>query len=212
MASYGVFLNLTGRRCLVVGGGPVAERKITGLLDCAGEVTVVSPAVTDVIAALAESGRLKWEKRAYRTGDAASFFLVMAATDSRELNAEVYAEAERAGRLCNVVNDQSLGNFTVPAVVRRGRLQVAVSTGGASPAVAKRIRRELEEHFGGEYAAFLDQMAEIRHDLLGTVRDEKRRTKILQRLAESELLTLLREGREEEARRLVADCIGGQET
>src|SRR6478752_5337676 len=102
MNSYGVFLNLTGRRCLVVGGGPVAERKITGLLDCGADVTVVSPTVTDVIAAHAETGTLKWEARAYREGDAARSFLVIAATDSKELNRRVYEEAEASGRLCNV--------------------------------------------------------------------------------------------------------------
>jgi precorrin-2 dehydrogenase/sirohydrochlorin ferrochelatase len=209
---YGIFLNLAGRRCLVVGGGPVAERKITGLLACQAEVTVVSPTVTDVIAAHANSGTISWEARAYREGDAARSFLVIAATHSQEVNARVYADAEAEGRLCNVVNDQTLGNFTVPAMVRRGRLQVAVSTGGASPAVAKRIRRELEEHFGEEYAAYLDQMAEIRQLLLGTVRDEWRRTKILQRMAELDLLPLLREGREAEARQLLEDCIGGYRT
>lgn len=209
---YGIFVDLAGRRCLVVGGGPVAERKITGLLECQAAVTVVAPTVTEGLAELAKSGTISWEARAYQTGDAARSFLTIAATDSQEVNEAIFAEAEAAGRLCNVVNNQRVGNFTVPAVVRRGRLQVAVSTGGASPAVAKRIRRELEAHFGVEYASYLDEMAEIRQLLLGTVKEEKRRTKILQTLAESDLLTLLREGREEEAQRLVADCIGGQRT
>ncbi|PWK15825.1 precorrin-2 dehydrogenase/sirohydrochlorin ferrochelatase family protein [Tumebacillus permanentifrigoris] len=209
---YGVFLNLAGRRCLVVGGGPVAARKITGLLACHAEVTVVAPTVTDVIAAHVKSGSIRWEARAYQDGDAARAFLVIAATDSIEINRRVYADAEAAGRLCNVVNDQTLGNCTVPAVVRRGRLQVAVSTGGAAPAVAKRIRRELEVHFGEEYVSYLDRMAEIRQLLLGTVSEEQRRTKILQAIAESDLLDLLRTGREEEAEQLVQDCIGGYMT
>lgn len=208
---YGAFLQMAERPCLVVGGGPVAERKLAGLLECGAQVTVVAPDVTDEIRKQAENGKIHWEARAYRTGDAASYFLTIAATSSQEVNALVYRDGDAAGRLVNVVNDQELGHFVVPAMVRRGRLSIAVSTSGASPAVARRIKRELECQFGEEYAIYLDKLADVRRTLLQTVEDEKRRTEIFQRIAASDLLRLLRDGETQQAEQLIADFMGGQQ-
>lgn len=206
---YGAFLQLAKRCCLVVGGGPVAERKLAGLLECGAQVTVIAPEVTEAIRKQAESGAIAWEARAYRAEDAASYFLIIAATSSQKVNAQVYADGERAGRLVNVVNDQELGHFVVPAMVRRGRLSIAVSTSGASPAVARKIKRELEEQFGEEYAIYLDQLADVRRTLLQTVEDEKRRTEIFQRIAASDLLRLLRNKEYKLAEQLIDNFMGG---
>jgi precorrin-2 dehydrogenase/sirohydrochlorin ferrochelatase len=205
---YGMFVNLAGRPCLVVGGGSVAERKITGLLECGAAVTVIAPTATPGVETMAQRGTIKWEARKYRSGDAERFFLVMAATDSVDVNRQVFAEAEAAGRLVNVANDQDAGNFAVPAMLRRGRLQVAVSTSGASPAAARRIRDELAERLGVEYADFLDRLANVRQVLQETVTDGRRRAEILNALVRSELLQFLREGRHEEADELVANFVG----
>lgn len=207
---YGAFIQIKERRCVVVGGGPVAERKITGLLDCQGVVTVIAPSVTEVIAGWAGRGTIEWLQREYRPGDAAGAFLTIAATDSKDVNARVAAEAEQSGRLVNVVNDPERGNVTLPAVVRRGRLQIAVSTSGASPLIAKRIRQELERHFGEEYEEYLDLLAEARRQLLLREQEEEQRTAIFRKLADSDLLALLRQGQRAEAERLIADITGGR--
>jgi precorrin-2 dehydrogenase / sirohydrochlorin ferrochelatase len=206
---YGAFIQLKGRPCVVVGGGPVAERKITGLLECGAHVTVIAPDVTNLIRETAESGTITWERRAYRSGDAAAAFLVIAATGSKDVNRHVEREAETNGRLVNVVNDQDAGNLIVPAMVRRGRLNIAVSTSGASPLIAKRLRQELEMAFGDEYAAYLDLLAAVRQRLLLEVCDEPRRTAIFREIADAPLLSLLRAGRQEAAERVIADIIGG---
>ncbi|MGZ4123763.1 MAG: precorrin-2 dehydrogenase/sirohydrochlorin ferrochelatase family protein, partial [Tumebacillaceae bacterium] len=136
-------------------------------------------------------------------------FLIIAATSLQEVNRQVHADAEVHGRLVNVVNDQEAGNLIVPAMIRRGRLTIGVSTSGAAPAVAKRIRQELEQAFGEEYAVYLDKLADVRAQLLRKVEDAGKRTEVLQRLAGSNLLELLRAGRMDEAEQLLADTIGG---
>jgi precorrin-2 dehydrogenase/sirohydrochlorin ferrochelatase len=209
-ALYGAFLDLSGRRCLVVGGGRVAERKVAGLLECGALVDVMSPTLTDGIAKHVKNGTIRWLEKSYQLGDAATYFLIIAATSLQEVNRQVHADAEAHGRLVNVVNDQEAGNFIVPAMIRRGKLTIGVSTSGAAPAVAKRIRQELEQAFGEEYAEYLDKMADVRGQLLRMVEDAGKRTEILQRLAGSNLLELLRAGNREEAEQLLADTIGGQ--
>ena len=187
----------------------MAERKITGLLECGARVTVIAPNVTNLIRETAESGTITWERRGYLRGDAASAFLVIAATGSQDVNRQVEREAEANGRLVNVVNDQDAGNLIVPAMVRRGRLNIAVSTSGASPLIAKRLRQELETAFGDEYAAYLDLLAAVRQRLLLEESDERRRTAIFREIADAPLLSLLRAGKQEEAERMIADIIGG---
>lgn len=205
---YGAFLRLAGRHCVVVGGGPVAERKCTGLLSAGAVVTVIAPTATETVVKMAEVGTLRWKPRPYQEDDLQDAFLVIAATDSREVNRRIHDDGERAGKLVNVVNDQTLGNFIVPAMIHRGRLSIGVSTSGASPLVAKRIRQQLEAVFGEEYAVYLDWLADVRKQLLLNYGEEQR-TELLKRIADSQLLTLLREGREEEAKGLIAAIIGG---
>lgn len=188
----------------------MAERKITGLLDCRAEVTVIAPSLTPSLLKLAERGTLQWEARPYQAGDAAPFFLIIAATSSRDVNRAVWEEGEAHGRLVNVVNDRSIGNFTVPALLRRGPLTVGISTAGAAPVAAKKLRDELEAFFGSEIEHFLQLMADARTRILAEVPDGAERSDLLRRLANSELLQLLRAGRTAEAQELLERILGGR--
>lgn len=159
---YPAFLNLKGLPCLVVGGGKVAERKAKSLLSCAAVVKVVSPRLTPALQELAAGGQIEYLPREFRPSDLEGVFLVIAATDSKEVNREVAREARSRNLLVNVVNDPQSGNFYVPAAVRRGPLQIAVSTSGRSPLLARRIRERLEGEFGPAYGCLAEFLGEIR--------------------------------------------------
>lgn len=165
MSLYPVFLKLNGRKVLVIGGGSVAEQKIEGVLHAAADVTVVSPRVTDRIRRWAEEGRLQQVAAEYRAGMVLGYFLVIAATDSEPVNRAVSEEAREAGALANAVDDPDYCNFFAPAVVKRGDFQIAISTGGASPALAQHVRRQLEEQYGVEYGPWTAWLGRAR-DLL----------------------------------------------
>ena len=155
-----MFLKLAGRRCVVVGAGPVGESKIAGLLDAAATVRVVAPEATPQVQSWATAGQIEWLARPCEPADLDEMFLVVAATSSPELHEQIFAEARRRGVLCNVVDVPELCDFYYPAVAQRGALQIAVSTAGQSPALAQRLRKELEELFGPEYEAWLRQLGE----------------------------------------------------
>jgi siroheme synthase-like protein len=162
---YPVFLDLTDRPCLVIGGGPVAEGKVTGLLAAGARVTVVSPIVTERLAAWAAEGRISHVARPYRSDDLAGQQLAFTATDDRKVTAAVSADGRGRGVWVNAADDPAHCDFILPAVVRRGRLAVAVSTGGASPAATRAIREELESYLTEEHAALVELAAEARADL-----------------------------------------------
>jgi siroheme synthase-like protein len=155
---YMACLDLEGRRCLVVGGGRIAHEKIVGLLDCGARVTVVAPEITDEVRAL----NVQLREREYDSADLDGPFLVVAATDDTELNRRVHAEAEARSRLCNVVDVPDLCNFILPAVHRIDPIAVAVSTGGASPALAKRIRDDVAALITDEYADLARELRALR--------------------------------------------------
>jgi len=156
--AHAVFLKLAGRPVVVIGGGPVAERKVRALLESQASVTVVSPDVTPGIRDLAGARGVRWEPRPYRPGDLDGARLVYAATDEPAVNAAVRVDANRAGIWVNVADEPEACDFFAPAVVRRGDLTIAVSTNGASPALARRIREQLEAEFGPEYAEALREL------------------------------------------------------
>ena len=156
---YPIFLDLSGRRCVVVGGGEVSGRKARKLLQARAEVVVISPEVTPELESVATEVR----RRPYEEGDLEGAYLVFAATDSRDVNAAVAGEAKGRGIPVNVADRPSEGDFALPSVLRRGRLQVAVSTGGASPTLAREIRDELEELFGPEWAGVVEELHSARH-------------------------------------------------
>ena len=201
-AQYPVNLVLTGRPCLVVGGGRVALRKVEGLLACGAAVTVVAPDVVDDLAALA----VAVERRAYQPGEAAGGYrLVIAATDDREVNQAVFDDADGAGVWVNSADDPDRCSFTLPAVVRRGPLLVTVATGGRSPALAAWIRSRLDQEFGPEYEALIALLADER----ATLRGEGRSTEGLawQTALDSDMLSLIRGGRISEARERLKTCL-----
>lgn len=161
---YPLFLNLRGRNCVVVGGNETAETKIRSLLGTGAQIKVIAPGVTDAIAAWAGTGRVQWQNRHYETGDLRDAFLVFTATGS-STNAEVYAEAEARKTLCNAVDDIDHCNCYAASVVRRGPLQLAISTAGNSPALAQRLRLELEQQFGPDYTSWVKELGERRRRL-----------------------------------------------
>jgi precorrin-2 dehydrogenase/sirohydrochlorin ferrochelatase len=150
---YIACLKLTGRRCLVVGGGDIGLEKVEGLLACGADVTLIAPVAHPELEELASEGSIRWERRAYTgTDDLEGAFVVIAATDDSEVNIGVFDDAEQRTMLVNVVDVPPLCNFILPAIVRSGPLAIAISTAGASPALAKRMKREVSELFGEEYA------------------------------------------------------------
>jgi precorrin-2 dehydrogenase/sirohydrochlorin ferrochelatase len=163
---YPVFLNLKNKLCVVIGGGKVAERKVISLLKAGAKVKIISPEVTETLKKLIQTHNLQWEKRPYQEEDLKEAFLVIAATNSPEVQVRVFQEAEEKGIPCNVVDKPELCSFIVPSVVQRGDLLIAISTGGASPAVARRIREKLESLFGEEYTIYLRLMRKIREKVL----------------------------------------------
>jgi len=185
MALYPVFLKLEGRKVLVVGGGAVAEQKLEGVLRSAKDVTVIAPSVTGRIRCWAEEGRLKNIAQEFVPGMAQGYFLVIAATDSDVLNHAVYAEAKAAGALCNAVDDTPYCDFYAPALVNRGEFQIAISTGGNSPALAQHLRKELEAEYGPEYEAWTAWLGRMRSALRTLLPRSQRRTDLLQLLAVS---------------------------
>jgi precorrin-2 dehydrogenase/sirohydrochlorin ferrochelatase len=159
---FPAFLDLRGRRCLVVGGGAIAARKVLGLLDCGARVAIVSPAVVPAIARLAATGRVEHRARAFRRVDARGCRLVIAATGVPAVDDAVVETARGHGGLVNAVDRPALCDFIYGSVLRRGQLQIAVSTGGRAPALAREIRRRLEAVVGPEYAALVERVGRAR--------------------------------------------------
>jgi uroporphyrin-III C-methyltransferase/precorrin-2 dehydrogenase/sirohydrochlorin ferrochelatase len=180
---FPIFLKLAGRLCLVVGGGAVAEAKMQGLLRCGAKIRVVAPEATPGIREAASSGQFAWEQRPFLPSDLAEVFLVVAATNSRELHEEIFRRCQQAGILCNAVDEPDRCDFYYPAVVRRGSLQLAISTAGSSPFLAQRLRRELEERFGPEYGPWLEEIGRQRRELFQAAISPESRRAILRELS-----------------------------
>ncbi len=195
MAFFPVNLNITGKLCLVVGGGSVALRKIRALLGCGARVKVISPWVLTDIAQLAEDGQLSLHLREYNRGDMVDSFLVFAATDSSEVQRQIGREAGERKILLNSVDDPARCDFQVPAKIRRGDLLLTISTGGASPALSKRIREELESQFGEEYCAVIDLFGRIREVVVCDSASSVENKKLFQELLLSDIVEAARKGR-----------------
>jgi precorrin-2 dehydrogenase/sirohydrochlorin ferrochelatase len=183
---FPLFVKLTGRPCLVVGAGSIGEAKIAGLLEAEGKVRVVVPKATEQVQAWAEAKKIEWLAREWAPSDLQGMFLVVAATSSPELHKRIFEEAQQRGVLCNIVDVPDLCDFYYPAVVQRGALQIAISTAGQSPALAQRLRKELEDEFGREYEAWLDHLGEEREKLFGANLDPEERKRLLHDLASAE--------------------------
>lgn len=207
MKRYPAFLDLRGRPCVVIGGGPVAERKARSLLAAGAAVAVVSPSLTPSLAGLAGSGAITHRKKEFEERDLEGAAVVIAAADSPAVNTAAARYCRARNILVNVAAPPGEGNFIVPSVVERGDLTIAVSTGGASPALSRRIRQELEQRYGPEYGTVLEKLAALRARLLEEVPDEAVRREIFQAIADSDALGLLRENKARDADHRIEEII-----
>jgi precorrin-2 dehydrogenase/sirohydrochlorin ferrochelatase len=208
MRYYPLFLKVEGRPVLVVGGGEVGARKVGTLLHCGARVGVVSSELSPWLEERVREGTVALVGSHYQEGQLQGRFLVIAATDDAELNGRIARDAERRSLLCNVVDVPREGNFIVPALVRRGALTLAISTDGQSPALARRIREELEERYGEEYGELLRLLGAVRGRLLSTSTDSQANKGRFERLVRSPLLELVRRRDREAVERMLREVLG----
>jgi precorrin-2 dehydrogenase / sirohydrochlorin ferrochelatase len=187
MSLFPIFLKLTARPCIVIGAGNLAESKIESLRAANASVTVIAPQASARIVAMAESGEILWHQREYTTGDLAGQFLVVAATNVPAVNRAVFAEAEAAGVLINAVDDPPFCDFYFPSVVRRGDLQIAISTAGASPALAQRLRKEINALLPLDTGDWLTELGNLRREVLQLEPLNEARKELLHQLASREV-------------------------
>lgn len=178
---FPILLNIEGRKCLVVGAGKVAAGKIAGLLNYGAKIVVVSPRAVRQIKDQARAGEITWQQRTFLPRDVKGAFLVIAATNSSEVNGAVFRACRARRVLCNAVDDPEHCDFFYPAVVRRGLLQIAISTNGRAPALAARLRKELEEQFGRDWSSWVEHVGKLRREILGQeLPVETRRQRLLE--------------------------------
>lgn len=183
MSLLPVFLRLDGRKCLVVGAGTVALAKIESLRGAGAEITVVAPHANEAVRRLAQTRALVWHERVFRPSDLEGVFLVIAATNASEVNRTVHEEAGRRNVVCNAVDDPPNCDFYFGSVVKRGDLQVAISTAGESPALAQRLRREIDAQLPQDLGPWLAELGKLRNDIRATMRPGEERNRLLHELA-----------------------------
>jgi len=207
---YIACLKLTGRRCVVVGGGEIGLDKVEGLLACGGDVVLIAPDAGAPLEALAREGSITWEQRDYQPSDLEGTFMVIASTDDTDVNIGIYHDAEKRAMLVNIVDVPPLCNFILPAIVRTGPLAVAISTAGASPALAKRMKREIAELFGEEYAELAIILNEVRGWAKGTLPTYQDRKAFFEEIVngDPDPIELLRAGETDALRDLIVAAQG----
>jgi precorrin-2 dehydrogenase/sirohydrochlorin ferrochelatase len=208
MGYYPIFLEMKDRRCVVIGGGAVAERKVEGLVAVGANVTVISPVITDGLRDLLTQGAIRHVAREYQASDRAGYDLVFVATDNSEINAAVFSEARSLRIWVNSADDPDHCDFILPAVIRRGDLTVAVSTGGASPAVTRAIREELDEYFTADYARFIQIAGEVRREL--REKSVSPPASAWNRALQGDFRRLIKEGRPVQAKELLLETLGAK--
>jgi precorrin-2 dehydrogenase/sirohydrochlorin ferrochelatase len=204
---YMACLKLKGRRCVVIGGGEIGLEKVEGLLACEGAVTLIAPQAIAPLEEHAREGAIAWERREYAgAADLQGAFMAIAATDDTEVNIAVYEDAERRAMLVNVVDVPPLCNFILPAIVRTGPLAIAISTAGASPALAKRMKREIQEVFGEDYARLAVMLNDVRGWAKSTLATYQERKQFFEGIVngEPDPVALLRAGEEGAVAELIA--------
>jgi precorrin-2 dehydrogenase/sirohydrochlorin ferrochelatase len=187
MSFYPICLDLEGKQCVVVGGGRVAERKVLGLLSCSAQVTVISPELTEELLHQHADGRIQWIEREYRQGDLEKAMLVIAATDDEETQKQIYEEAATSNLLLNVADVPQRCNFILPATVRRGDLTIAISTSGKSPALARKLRMELEKRYGSEYRILVNILGALRPEILASGLPQSENEKLFKNLLHDDM-------------------------
>ena len=208
MKYYPAYLDLRDRPCMVIGGGTVAERKTLSLLEAGAEVTIISPALTPKLHEFSDAGKITHLKKQYEENDLSGQFLVIAATPSAEVNTLVARACRKMHTLVNVAVPPEESSFIVPSVVERGDLMIAISTSGASPALAKKIRQDIEQRYGSEYGLFLDKMSAIRNRVLEEVPDGQKRYAVFQAIVDSDVIDLIRQGKTHEAELRMTEIAG----
>ena len=204
---YIACLKLSGRRAVVVGGGDIGLEKVEGLLACDGQVTLIAPDAIEPLRELADEGSIRWERRTYAgPADLEGVFMAIAATNDTDVNIAVYEDAERRAMLVNVVDVPPLCNFILPAIVRSGPLAIAISTAGASPALAKRIRNEIADEYGEPYAQLAVLLNDVRGWAKGTLPTYQDRKEFFESIVngDPDPVELLRRGEEDAVRDLIA--------
>lgn len=187
MDLFPIFLKIAARRCVVIGAGNLAESKIDSLRTSHAEVTVIAPVASARIVELAGGGEIEWQRREYIDGDLTGYFLVVAATDDPAVNRAVYKEATEKNVLCNAVDDPPFCDFYFPSVVRRGDLQIAISTGGASPALAQRLRKEINAQLPLDMGDWVTDLGNLRREVTQMEPLNEERRWLLHQLAQREV-------------------------
>ena len=208
MKYYPVHLDINNRNCLVVGGGGVGTRKVRTLLACGARVTVVSLEASRQLNDLATSGEIKLEERSYQSNDLSGMFLVIGATNDEELNRQISGDADRLNTLCNIADRPEVCNFILPSIVHRDDLVITISTSGKSPALAKKLRKALENQFGEEYGQLLRLMGAIRKKLLRQAHEPEAHKPLFEQLLNSDLLGMLQENKIDDINALLFDILG----
>lgn len=190
-----VMLNLFQRRCIIVGGGIVGERKVASMLDAGADIVVISPQITPTLQQRYEERRLEWIKRKYQYGDLKGAFLVFAATDHPEINQRIVEESNSLGIPVNHTGDGERGSFITPSVLRRQELVVAVSTSGAGPTASRYLCKDINERYGDQYEEYIHFLSSVRSEVKRNVHDEALRKKMFRSLAEMEILSEIANGK-----------------
>lgn len=207
MKFYTINLNIKGKRCVVVGGGKVAYRKVTSLLESGAEVYVISTELNEELKMLLRERKIHFYEKEYSSGDLEGAFLVVAATDSKEINKKVAFEARRLKVIVNVIDDIELCDYIVPAITRVGDLTLSISTAGKSPSLTKKIKDELTERYGREYGELLNILGNIRGRVRDEVANPQRRKLLWKNIIDSKVLELIKEGASEKVNNLIEEII-----
>ena len=208
MRYYPVHLNIHNRSCLVVGGGGVGTRKVKTLLDCGARVTVVSLKVSPRLQDLAASGDIILAQRSYQSDDLCGMFLVIGATNDEKLNKQISSDADRLNTLCNIADRPAVCNFILPSIVDRDDLVITISTSGQSPALAKKLRKILENQFGEEYSKLLRLMGAIRRKLLQQAHEPEAHKPLFEQLINSDLIGMIQATEVEKIDALLLEVLG----
>jgi precorrin-2 dehydrogenase/sirohydrochlorin ferrochelatase len=204
---YPIYLNLTGKRVVVIGGGEVAERKIESLLAAGASITLISPDVTSRLHSLSQQSRIDLRQRPYASGDCEGADLVFSATDDGALSAALFRDAHTAGALVNTADQPALCDFIMPAVLRQGDITVAVSTGGKSPGLAARLRDKISQVIGPEYARLAELLARIRPEIQRRIPDVEKRKALHHRILNSDIIERLKRNDSAGAERRLKEII-----
>jgi precorrin-2 dehydrogenase/sirohydrochlorin ferrochelatase len=208
MKYYPVHLDINNRNALVVGGGGVGTRKVRTLLACGARVTVVSLDASRQLLDLATSGEIILEKRPYQSDDLSGMFLVIGATNDEKLNRQISGDADRLNTLCNIADRPEVCNFILPSIVHRDDLVITISTSGKSPALAKKLRKSLENQFGEEYGTLLRLMGAIRKKLLRQAHEPEAHKPLFEQLLNSDLIGMIQENKTDDINALLFDILG----